>query len=79
MQTRCLLVKGDRARRCRGTSLFGRELPSLGELSRWVATPISSEHLDLAVLRALAEGGFLELEMVRYLPGMTRSGFPDLT
>ncbi|MFG3598392.1 hypothetical protein [Bradyrhizobium sp. RDI18] len=36
-------------------------------------TSISSEHLDLAVQRALAEGGFLELETDRYLPGMTRA------
>lgn len=36
-------------------------------------TSISSEHLDLAVQRALAEGGFLELETVRYLRGMTRA------
>jgi len=55
-------------------------LPQLAaRLSGGFTTPISSEHLDLAVQRALAEGGFLELETVRYLPGMTRSGFPDLT
>jgi hypothetical protein len=55
-------------------------LPQLAaRLSGGFTTPISSEHLDLAVQRALAEGGFLELEMVRYLPVMTRSGFPDLT
>lgn len=35
--------------------------------------PLATETLDLAVQRALAEGGFLELEAVRHLPGMNRA------
>lgn len=36
-------------------------------------TPLSAEHLDLAVQEALAEGAFRELEGVRHLPGMSRA------
>lgn len=35
--------------------------------------PVSVEQLDLAIQRALEEGGFVELESVRHLPGMTRA------
>jgi RecB family exonuclease len=37
------------------------------------AAPLATEALDLAVQRALAEGGFLELDAVRHLPGMNRA------
>ncbi|UWU76603.1 PD-(D/E)XK nuclease family protein [Bradyrhizobium huanghuaihaiense] len=49
-------------------------LPLLAaRLAGGFTTPITPEHLDLAVQDALAEGGFGELESVRHLPGMTRA------
>jgi RecB family exonuclease len=37
------------------------------------AAPLATEALDLAVQDALAEGGFLQLDTVRHLPGMNRA------
>ncbi|MGY8676627.1 PD-(D/E)XK nuclease family protein [Bradyrhizobium sp. UFLA05-153] len=49
-------------------------LPMLAaRLAGGFVSPISSEHLDRAVHGALEAGGFVELEGVRHLPGMTRA------
>lgn len=49
-------------------------LPQLAaRLAGGFVTPVTVEQLDLAVQRALDEGGFVELEGVRHLPGMTRA------
>jgi RecB family exonuclease len=49
-------------------------LPQLAaRLAGGFTAPLSMEALDLAVQRALAESGFLELDRVRHLPGMNRA------
>jgi hypothetical protein len=49
-------------------------LPQLAaRLAGGFTTPLAKEHLDSAIQRALAEGGFVELEKVRNLPGVTRA------
>jgi len=56
---------------------IGLQILTLPQLAARLAggfrSPITSEHLDLAVQAALAEGGFREIETVRDLPGMTRA------
>jgi len=49
-------------------------MPQLAaRLAGGFTAPLSAEALDLAVQTALDEGGFVELEAVRNLPGMTRA------
>jgi RecB family exonuclease len=49
-------------------------LPQLAaRLAGGFAAPVTVEQLDLAIRWALEEGGFVELEGVRHLPGMTRA------
>ncbi|TME44468.1 MAG: PD-(D/E)XK nuclease family protein, partial [Chloroflexi bacterium] len=49
-------------------------LPQLAaRLAGGFTAPLAMEALDLAVQGALAEGGFLELDAVRHLPGMNRA------
>ncbi|MCL2713944.1 MAG: PD-(D/E)XK nuclease family protein [Alphaproteobacteria bacterium] len=49
-------------------------LPQLAaRLAGGFTTPLSAEALHLAVQTALSEGGFVELDAVRTLPGMTRA------
>ena len=49
-------------------------LPQLAaRLAGGFVAPVTIEQLDLAIQRALEEGGFTELESVRHLPGMTRA------
>ena len=55
-----------------GLQILG--LPQLAaRLVGGFAHPASSEQLEIAVREALDEGGFMELELVRPLPGMTRA------
>jgi hypothetical protein len=55
----------------------GLQILSLLQLAARLAggftASVAKEHLDSAIRRALAEGGFVELENVRNLPGMTRA------
>ena len=47
-------------------------LPQLAaRLAGGFTMPVTPEHLEPAIQRALNEGGFTELERVRHLPGMS--------
>jgi hypothetical protein len=49
-------------------------LPQLAaRLAGGFTAPLATEVLDLTVQHALAEGGFVELDAVRHLPGMNRA------
>lgn len=49
-------------------------LPQLAaRLAGGFTMPVTPEHLEPAIQRALNEGGFTELERVRHLPGMSRA------
>jgi len=65
-----------RAAAARGNEC-GLQIATLPQLAARLAggftAPLATEALDLAVQCALAEGGFLELDTVRHLPGINRA------
>lgn len=82
LQIRTSIIEGSLAYRMRRADAAranecGLQILNLPQLAARLVggfvTPVTVEQLDLAIQRALGEGGFVELESVRHLPGMTRA------
>ncbi|WP_407150458.1 PD-(D/E)XK nuclease family protein [Bradyrhizobium sp. ORS 86] len=71
-----LAFQGRRAAAARANEC-GLQILTLPQLAARLAggftAPLATEVLDLAAQHALAEGGFVELDAVRHLPGMNRA------
>jgi RecB family exonuclease len=82
LQIRTTIIEGPLAYQMRRADAAranecGLQILNLPQLAARLAggfiTPVTVEQLDLAIQRALEEGGFVELESARHLPGMTRA------